>query len=344
MKDREAVVEHFRWQADWCRRLGSPLYGRLLDRAAEDFDLVWPVLAEQPPDMLDSFIALRFMGAVHRLVLEGRAPGLAAFYPSAGGDPRGGDPWAAFADTVHAHSSDLIRLTQDPVQTNEVGRSAALVGGFLTVAKRTGLPLRLLEIGTSAGLNLRWDHFRYESRGQTWGHPESRVRLCDFNSERRLPFEVPAEVSDRAGCDAAPVDPTTDDGFITLVAYVWPDQAGRLRRLRAAVEIARRVPAQISKADAPEWLSASLEQPTHGEATVIFHSIVWPYLNDESRASITATIEGAGRRAGEEAPIAWLRMEADGDEASIRLRMWPDGSDREVARSGYHGAYVRWLG
>ncbi len=38
------------------------------------------------------------------------------------------------------------------VQTNEVQRSAVLVPGFLRVAARTGLPLRIREIGSSAGL------------------------------------------------------------------------------------------------------------------------------------------------------------------------------------------------
>ena len=52
-----------------------------------------------------------------------------------------------------------------PPQTNEVGRSAALLGGLLVLVDRFQLPVRLFEIGCSAGLNLRADHYRYRHPG-----------------------------------------------------------------------------------------------------------------------------------------------------------------------------------
>ena len=90
-RTRADVAERFRWQAGWCGKLGSPLYRDLLDHAAADIERggpVWDVLADDTADgdgLLPGAQALRLMGAVHRLVLEGRAPELAAFYPSAGG-------------------------------------------------------------------------------------------------------------------------------------------------------------------------------------------------------------------------------------------------------------------
>jgi hypothetical protein len=343
VQQKAEVAEHFRWQAQWCRRLGSPLYGELLDRAAAQIDVAWPILEDDPADAGRSFIALRFMGAVHRLVLEGRAPELAGFYRSAGGRPTGPEVWDAFRSTVELHANELARSSRRGVQTNEVARSAALVGGFLEVARSTGLPLRVLELGTSAGLNLRWDHFLYEARGRAWGNRASPVRLCDYNSERPLPFDVVAEVVERAGCDAAPVDPTTEDGLVTLMSFVWPDQPDRCRRLRGAVEVARKVPARVEVSDAAVWLEKELMEVAPGTATVVFHSIFWPYVDDAGRDRIRGALQKAGRAAGDRSAIGWLRMEPDGDEASVQLKMWPGGRDREVARSGYHGAHVRWL-
>ena len=130
----------------------------MLEQAAADVEAGgpgWAVLEGHEGDPAGSALALRFLGAVHRLVLEGRAPALARHYPSAGGEAGLEGAWAAFRDTLEQHGDTLRALVHRPCQTNEVGRAAALFGGFLLVARETSLPLRLLELGASAGLNLR---------------------------------------------------------------------------------------------------------------------------------------------------------------------------------------------
>lgn len=340
------IDDRLREQAQWCRVLGSPLYGELLDRAAVDFAAGGPtadLLSGHEDDPPGSMLALRFMGAVHRIALEGRAPELAEHYPSAGGETGLRGAWEALRAVLRDHANEIGTLMERPVQTNEVGRAGALVGGFLLVARAAGLPLRILEIGASAGLNLRWDHFRYEARGETWGPPGSPVRLCDFNSEKRLPFDIEASVVERAGCDARPVDATTEDGRLTLMAYVWPDQVHRFRLLRAAFEVARAVPATLQTARAADWLERTAA-PRDGVATIVFHSIVMQYLPaDEVERAETALLAAAGA-ATESAPFAWLRMEPAGDVAEVRLNLWPGDGERVVATAGYHGQAVRWLG
>lgn len=344
---RKDVAELLLTQAGYCYQLGSSLYGELLERAAADVEAggpAWDLLEPHQDDPAGSALALRFMGATHRMALEGRAPELARYYPSAGGTAEADAAWAALRELLGARPSEVAERIQHPVQTNEVGRAAGLIGGFLTIAERTGLPLRLLEIGASAGLLLRWDRFLYEARGQTWGPEDSPVRLCDFNSEKPLPFDVEAIVGERHGCDSAPVDPTTDEGRLTLLSYVWPDQIARIRNLRAALEVAASTPATVEEANAAEWLETHLSEPAPGRATVVYHSIVWQYLSDDQLDRVTAAIEEAAARATEEAPFAWLRMEAGGDVAHVRLALWPGGADKLVTTCSYHGAAVRWLG
>ena len=85
------------------------------------------------------------------------------------------------------------------MQTNEVGRAAALAPGFLTVAVETGLPLRMLEVGTSAALNLRWDRFRYDDGDTAWGDAESPVRLGAVWTRHGAPLEPARRAPERDG-------------------------------------------------------------------------------------------------------------------------------------------------
>ncbi len=340
------VAEYLRLQGTYCGKLGSPLYAVLLERAAADVVAGGPVarvLAGYPYQPVASAMALRLMGGAHRLALEGQAPALAAHYPSTGGDGDAERAWTAFHALVAARNETLRALMSRGVQTNEVQRAAALVGGFLTVARETSLPLRCLEIGTSGGLNLRWDHFRYEADEQAWGDAASPVVLRGCFGPGRLPFDVTPCVAERAGCDPAPVDPTTDEGRTTLLSYVWPDQVERLARLRAACDVARRVPATVVQANAADWLEDVLARPTPGVATVVFHSIMLQYLDPPSLDRVLAALRGAGARATGEAPFAWLGMEPGGEQAEVHLSVWPGGEKRLVATTGFHGQDVRWL-
>ncbi len=237
-----------RFQSEQCAVSGSPLYGILLDRAAVDVEEQGPcldVLRGHERDPAGTALALRFMGGVHRMVLEGDAPDLAAHYPSAGGSLEAGDPWPAFRAVVAANVDLLRERLADGVQTNEVGRAAALAPCFLTVAIETGLPLRVLEVGSSAGLNMRWDRFHYDDGGDALGQSRRRPSGSRVvGPERRGPWrEAPPPdglVVERAGCDPKPIDAIGDSGRQKLRSFVWPDQVARLALLDAAIEIGPR--------------------------------------------------------------------------------------------------------
>jgi hypothetical protein len=339
---RAVLVSLFRGQAGWCERLGSPIYAHLLQNAADDLEAGGPVWRAVEPYVdrpLNFAHHLRLMGATHRLALAGEAPELAAHYPSTAGDGDANAAWKAFIELVAARDIKLDRA----VQTNEVGRAAALLGGFLTVADQTGLGLRVLEIGTSAGLNLRWDRFRYEADHWAFGDSASPARIpCEY--EGGMP-PTPANVwvMERAGCDPSPIDATTDDGALTLESFVWPEQVERLELLRAAIEVAHRTPVTIDQASAPDWLEDRLARERGGSATVVFHSIMWGYLTDDDRARITKLMADTGERATPSEPLAWLRMEPGADQADVTLTTWPDGEERVIAHAGYHGRPVRWV-
>ncbi|HYU62435.1 MAG TPA: DUF2332 domain-containing protein [Verrucomicrobiae bacterium] len=331
MRDpHEVLAERLRWQAAACAALGSPFYAALLASAATDLEQhgpVWDVLRGFEQESESAALALRLMGSVHRLVLDDTLPELARHYPSTGGDGDERAAWSVFRRALADHHDAIQALVERGCQTNEVGRSAALLGGFLEVAHRAGLPLRILEVGASAGLNLAWDRYRYESSEGGWGDDSSPVRFTHS-------FEVPpqlnrsAEVVERRGCDLNPIDPTSEGGALTLRSFVWADQLARLTLLDGAIEVARAHPIEVEKANAASFLERELAHPRRGAATVVFHSVFWQYVSQADRRRIEAAIARAG--------VFHLRMEPAYPVFEIRL------NEELLGTSMAHGTGVRW--
>lgn len=347
MPSRERTAFLLRDQASYCEAMGSPLYAHLLERAAVDAEADGPVqelLAPfDAPNLRADALALRLMAAVHRLVLAGEAPRLAAHYPTAGGSAGRDGAWDAFRDLVASERERLGALVAIPCQTNEVGRSAALAFGFLELAAVHARPLRLVEVGASAGLNLRFDHFHYGGGGATWGPADSPVDLSGM--WREAPSHLPAEVAvvERRGCDRRPIDVTTPEGRLQLESSLWADQVQRLARLRGACAVAARVPAPVERASVDEWLPGVLDAPRPGVTTVVYHAIVYEYFNEPVRQAFHAALDRAGAAATPDAPLAWLRFEATPVTRgyAVTLTTWPAGDERVVATAGAHGSDVR---
>ncbi|MGH8984458.1 MAG: DUF2332 domain-containing protein [Acidimicrobiia bacterium] len=342
-----ALANLLRVHASYCRSNGSPFYAELMEHMADDAAAGGPVAALAAPDVRapESSYRLRILAGVHRLVLEGAAPDLARHYPSTGGDGDAAAAWPSVRTLLDDQHPVVLDALTRPPQTNEVGRSTALVGGFLLMAGETKLPLRLLELGSSAGLNLRVALYRYEQDGSGFGDPASPVRFADRWRGGRPPFDAPCRIAERRGCDRDPIDATTEDGRLRLLSYVWPGQTDRFTLLAAALEIARDDPVPIDAALIPAWLETQLDEPAPGRATVVFHSIVWSYLTAEERAAATETLRSAGGRARRDAPLAWLRLESVPDLSSTTLTLttWPGGEERLLARAGFHVGPIDWL-
>jgi hypothetical protein len=344
------MAEHLREQARACAELGSPLYAVLLDRLADDVLAGGPaadVLHGHEDDAGPSALALRLAGAVHRLVLAGQAPALAAHYPSTGGD---GDPdaaWPAFRAVLCSRPDDVRAGLGSPPQTNEVGRSAALLGGLLHVAGPDPLPVRLWEIGASGGLNLRADQFRYQAAdGASWGPAASPLVLAP--AWDAVPAGTPArlDVVERVGGDLAPIDPTTEDGALRLASYVWPDQVERMRRLRGAVAVARQHPARLVRAGAADFV-AGLRLST-GALTVVWHSVMWQYVPAPEREAVLDRLATLGGQATEAAPLAHVAFEprrpapGSAHRFLVVVQRWPGGAEQVLGEAPPHGLPVTW--
>lgn len=331
-----------RAQAEQCTLHGSPLTGALLRGAAHDYETSGPtydLLRPHADDPSGSVPSLRLAGALHRLVLERKAPELALHYPSVGGTP--GDVWPVARRTIAEHLDELREGVRRPVQTNEVGRSAVLYGGLLHV----GGPVRLLELGASAGLNLLVDRFAYEVGDDVLGDPASPVRLRQPWTGTRPSGQV--QVVERAGCDPAPLDPRSEADRLTLTSYVWADQVDRFERLRGALRIAAEHGVPVEQLPGSAFLERELAAPRPGVTTVVWHSVVRQYLDPAERERVEQLLAEAGARATDDAPLAHLTLEPDrvGDgrfRFIVELTTWPGGESRVLAEAKGHGPPVEW--
>jgi hypothetical protein len=244
---------------------------------------------------------------------------------------------------VAEHLAEVEAGMAKGVQTNEVARAAVLAPGFALVARRGSRPLRLREIGTSAGLLLRWDHYCYRADGVTLGDPASPLVFDRSWRDPKPNLRGPVTVADRRGCDLAPIDASTPDGRLTLLSFVWPDQSERFDRLRRALDVAAAHPAAVDRADAADWVLDQVASRPAGTVTVVFHSIVLPYLSTSSRHGLRDALQTAGATATDDTALAWLRMEPVRERADLRLTWWPGGEEVVLATTGYHGQDIEWL-
>jgi hypothetical protein len=214
--------------------------------------------------------------------------------------------WAAVSEALVAAEPELLPWLDSAPQTNEVARAAG--------------PYR---------------------------HPRSGVVLAPEWTGGDPP-EAEIRVVHRRGTDLNPLDVTRPTDRDRALAYIWADQADRLARTDAALAIAASDPPQIDREDAASWLERQLTSDApSGTTRVVLHSIALQYFPPGAVARITAHLEELGRSATADAPLAWLRYERDpeaGGQPDLRLRLWPDGSDRVLALADPHGGKIEWRG
>jgi hypothetical protein len=313
--------------------LGAPAYARLAEHVADDPAPAANVLGEAA----DEYSAIRLFAAVRSLVLRGVAPDAL-------------DDSAALDRALRAHAEALRAFVgAHGVQTNETQRCVGLLPAFLTVARETGLPLALVELGASAGLNLQLDRYRYRYANGTWG-PDDALLSFDVEERGTVPAGLLAtglEVRSRIGIDLSPVDAATDDGLLHLRSFVWPGRPERERRLELAVETIRREGSPTLVAgDYVEVLPGLLERRAGDVLTIVFQTASTGYVPPARRAELRDALERAG---ADGRPLAWVSTRLDeerttDDDSSweLELRVWP-GAARLVARLDYHGNWVDWL-
>jgi hypothetical protein len=342
MSVEHPVLRAFSVQGATCRAMGSPLTGSVLEALAailDDRTETGRAILGWTGEPLKDALPLRLAGALHALARSGSEPGLSCLY-------RGGrdDAAAILADVIPRHDQWLGGWLTSPPQTNEVGRSAALIAGLAVAVERLQLPLDVLELGASAGLNLLLDRFSHRL-GTTRIGADSDVRLAPAWTGGSPPAILPRIIA-RAGVDQSPLDVRNPATAERLIAYVWADQAERVARIEAAIAIAREGAMLVERGDAADWLEERLEtRQSGGVLRVVMHSVFWQYMDAPIQERIETAIRRSGERATADTPLAWLSFEPGPSlwTMALALRLWPGGEESCLAHCHPHGAWIKWL-
>ncbi len=315
---RPGIREIFLDIAASCERLEAPVYADLARYVAEwaDEQPLSSLLATYANARVADMIPLRLLSAVHRLALAREAPEIALYLPTTGGTPPRDEAdrerlRRAFLATIDSHREVVAEALTRVPQTNEVGRTVGLAALLRRVARGFGLPVRLHEIGCSAGLSLRVDGLIAEA-----------VVAEDHAAWGALPVIV-----ERVGCDLAPVDAGSTDGRLTLTSFIWPDHPARFERLRGALDVAKEIDVSLVTADALDYVRGLELQ--RGTTLVVWHSAMWLYLSPAVRAEIRAALDHLGRQATHESPLVHMSLEPVSEEPAAQHRFtlamtaWP---------------------
>lgn len=163
----------------------------------------------------------------------------------------------------------------------------------------------------------------------------------------------PLIIHSRGACDIAPIELSIarGDEKDRLLSYVWPDHYERVERLRAAIAYVELNKPKIDTAEASKWLETQwLKMQSQVKSKmrprVFYHSIIWQYFNPQQQNEFTNTMQMMGCQATDSSPLIWLRLEPHKTEkyAELLMTVWPNRSEHFLAKSGFHGEWLRWYG
>ncbi|MHA6723828.1 DUF2332 domain-containing protein [Sphingomonas sp. RS2018] len=329
----------FRIQAGYCRAMAAPVTAAICEALADALDRTTATgraVLDWPGEPVADALALRLVGGLH-----------AAYRSRALTDLFDGEVTVARARAaLAANDAALLPWLAGPPQTNEAGRSAGLMTGLLHLAERYGPRFEVLEVGSSAGINLLMDRYAFDLGGVRVG-PDDPALTIRPDWRGPPPPPSPIRIESIRGVDVSPVDLTDPAAAERLQAYVWIDAIERVERLAKAIAMVREHGVRLDRGDAADWVEARLAEPQPAGVTrVLLHSVVWQYLGPERQERIRTAIHTAGARATPDRPLGWVMMEPNRDahRHEVRVRGWPSDVPMQlVALTHAHGAWVEGL-
>ena len=348
----ETLADYYRFFANESLRGGSPLYERLSLGIADDRAL--QAMAEkrktgQPPANL-------ILAAVQYLLLSGVEDDLADYYPSVGGTrPVDDKAFELFRAFCQNHEAEIVEIIAKRVtNTNEVGRSALLAPAFQIVSNLANAPLALIEIGSSAGLNLNFDRYGYRyldeagaPRLERWLDASFVLQCTLIGAGAPALSSSPPPVGSRLGLELQPIDITREEERRWLKALVWPERQDRFTKLEGALKVAAVHPPKVKGGDATLNLAAALAAVPSDQVRCVYHTVMFYQLSPEQASRVhqimlAASQTGPVFRVSVEGEVSTVNPKATHNPLKIVRYLNGKLAARTLAVCDPHGLSMEW--
>lgn len=318
----------------------SKLYEFLSLKIAKDIEILEICLNSRNGQPIPNLL----FGAVHYLLLKGKDHELKEYYPSMVVEAKAyNESFISFKDFCLVHKNELIGILQTKlVQTNEVRRCAYLYPAFSFIYEKTNKPLALIEIGTSAGLQLLWDKYSYSyNADEVVGTKNSKLSITTEVKGDNTPFlyPTPPPISTRIGIDLNIVDLNDQEEYVWLKSLIWTEHKERLEMFERAASYIKDYPVQLIEGDGVALLSEIVENVPVDSTICIFHTHVANQMSQETRNSLLNTVESIGMKR------EVFHMYNNIQDRDLHLDYYLKGIEykQTIAETDGHGKWFKWL-
>ena len=202
-------------------------------------------------------------------------------------------------------------------------------------------PLSLIEIVTSAGLQLAWDKYQYDyGLREAYGNLHSNVLIASEIRGERFSFLLPKSppVAERVGIDLHVNDLQNEEDRLWMQALIWPEHKERCELFQKAARCLPQTPVRLLEGDGIALLPNMAAAIPEDTIICVFHTHVANQIPDEAKQLLIKQIWEIGQTRD------IFHLYNNMWDAKLHLDYFIDGIEHNeiVAETDGHARWFRW--
>lgn len=200
----------------------------------------------------------------------------------------------------------------------------------------------LIEIGTSAGLQLLWDKYSYTyNTNEVVGNIGSALNITSEIKSDATPVlqSTPPPVTTRIGIDLNTVDLNDEEEYLWLKSLIWTEHQDRLIMFEKAANYIKEYPVHLVSGDGVSSLNEFVDNVPIENTVCIYHTHVANQMSIETKKSLLNKIELIGKNRDV------FHIYNNIQDKYLHLDYYLNGVEHKqtIAETDGHGRWFKWL-